>query len=135
MALGADTVVLNGQRITLPSGAAYAPSAFAQSPISTPIQTVSIPPMVGNGGGANVSGAVTGADVVGGYGTAGLNSAATLDANANPWSPRSAPTVWVIGGLAVGLLVLSKVHWSKTAVGVGEHAEAGPVHESGEAGA
>lgn len=120
MGLATGTAVVNGQRITAPTGDAYNPVGFGQLVQMQPVQNINVPPMVGGGTGG-MGGAVTGQDVVGGYGTSSLNSAAVLDANQNPWSLRASPVLWALGGLVLSLVLLKAVHWRKTTLG-GIHA-------------
>jgi hypothetical protein len=134
MAMGPSTAVVDGQRFTFPTGNAYNPTGFGQLVQMQPISNVNVPPMVGGGGGS-MGGAVQGTDVVGGYGTANLNSAATMAANQNPWSLRDSPLLWAVIGLVLSLLILTKIHWGKSLISGEEKANVGPMHESAEAGA
>jgi hypothetical protein len=71
--------------------------------------------------------------VVGGYGTAGNNAAATQNAMLNPWNLRHSPTVYVVVGLIVALTLLKVIHWRSLASG-SEKAHIGPARESAGAG-
>lgn len=133
MGLTTGTAVVNGQRVTVPTADAYNPVGFGQIVQMQPIQNINVPPMVGGGTGGT-GGAVSGQDVVGGYGTANLNSAATLAANANPFSLRASPVLWAVGGLVVSLVLLRVISWRKvTLAGAGEHAHIGSANESADA--
>ncbi|MDA8385418.1 MAG: hypothetical protein M0Z88_04055 [Actinomycetota bacterium] len=131
MAVGADTVVVNGQRFTTPTTNAYDPLGFGPQTSAVPTAYVSVPPVMGGGGGVG-SGAFP--EGVGGYGTAGNNNLATQVAGANPWGLRESPVIWAIGLLLLSLFLLRAVHWRKTTLaGVDEGAHLGGAHESAEA--
>jgi hypothetical protein len=130
MSLGAQTVVVDGQRFAVPTGAAYNPYGFGQLVQPQPIQNVNFPPMVQSGGGG---GGLWG-EQVGGYGTAGANVQATQVANRMPFGLRESPVWWAILALVISIAGLTIIHWRKTIIGGTESVEAGPAHESAEAG-
>lgn len=115
MALGAQTVVIDGQRFSVPTTAAYNPYGFAQLTQPQQISNVNFPPMLPGG-----AGAATGFSTVGGYGTAEQNAMTTAAANAKPWDMKLSPTVWAMLFLIGGLVGLSVIHWRKTTLGGGE---------------
>ena len=134
MALGAQTVVVDGSRFAVPTGAAYNPYGFGQLVQPQPIQNVNFPPMLPGGGTAASSGGPLG-ESIGGYGAAGQNSAAAGIANQNPWSFRNSPLIFALLALITGLLMLGVVHWRKTMLaGAGANAHLGPAEAGGEAG-
>ena len=133
MPVGPNTLVVDGQRFAVPTGNAYNPVGYGQLVNLTPVSQLNQPPMVGVGGG-NASGTAGGADVVGGYGTAGNNALAAIKAHGNPWSLRDSPVLWAVILLLVGLFGLAAIHWRKTTLGgVGENAHVGAASEKAEA--
>lgn len=106
MALGADSVVVNGQLLTQPQGYMYSPPNFGPQTLGVPNISPAYPPFQGQ--------AMTntpGSESVGGYGTAGNNSVMTATAGANPWSPKVSPLPWAIAALVIGLAGLHFFHW------------------------
>lgn len=128
MTLGADSAVVNGQLVTLPSRYAYAPTPFGPQTVGVPQVTPSYPPYIG---GAGTS--APGMENVGGYGTAGANSLATGIAAAHPWSFKLSPVWTAVLGLVVSLLLLKAIHWRETILEGEESARVGPVGERAEA--
>ena len=137
MPVGPNTLVVDGQRFGVPTSNAYNPVGYGQLVNMTPISQLNQPPMVGVGGtGSAGSGGGAGADVVGGYGTAGNNALAAIKAHMNPWSLRESPVLWAVILLLVGLFGLAAIHWRKTTLlGIGENAHVGEASEKAEAGA
>lgn len=128
MSLGSDTSVVNGQRFTFPTTAAYAPTQYGPQTTGVPQVSPTMPPYIGGGGSVTASGAAEG---VGGYGTAGNNQQVTAIAAAHPYSLKVSPVFWAVGGLVIGLLLLNGIHWRKTTLqGAEEHAHVGAVSES-----
>lgn len=133
MAINANTLVENGQRFSVPNSNAYNPVGYGQLVQMQPVRQLNQPPMVGVGGGGAGAG-VMGTDVVGGYGTAGNNAAATIKANLNPWSLRDSPVGWAIIGLIISVVGLSAIHWRKTTLaGADANLHVGGSHAGGEA--
>lgn len=133
MPVGPNTLVVDGQRFAVPTQNAYNPVGYGQLVNLTPISQLNQPPMVGVGGG-NSGGGALGADVVGGYGTAGNNALATIKANANPWSLRESPVIWAVLLLLIGLFGLTAIHWRKTTLaGIGESGHVEGANEKVEA--
>lgn len=114
--LGSNTAVVDGQRVTLPPLAAYAPQSYGPQTTGVPVVSPTIPPYMGAGsfGGVGGSAGGVGYQSVNGYGTADNNSAMTADAAAHPFSPKSSPVVWAVGALVVGLLALQAINWHET---------------------
>jgi hypothetical protein len=131
MPVGPNTLVVDGQRFGVPTGAAYNPVGYGQLVQLQPVRNLNQPPMVGVSQGG--TGSALGTDVVGGYGTAGNNAAATQNAMLNPWNLRHSPTVYVVVGLIVALTLLKVIHWRSLASG-SEKGHIGPARESAEAG-
>lgn len=133
MAINANTLVVDGQRFSVPNNNAYNPVGYGQLVQMQPVRQLNQPPMVGVGGGSAGQG-VMGTDVVGGYGTAGNNAAATIKANLNPWSIKDSPVIWAIFGLIISVIGLSAIHWRKTALaGASENLHVGEAKESANA--
>lgn len=124
--LGADTVVIAGQRFAVPTKAAYNPYGFGQLVQPQPIQNVNYPPMVGSGSSGSVAG---GTEQVGGYGTAGQNITATQQAAQMPFGLRESPLWWAMIAAVIGIAGLTIIHWRKTVIGGSEAAHVGPAEE------
>ena len=129
MPVGPNTLVVDGQRFGVPTGAAYNPVGYGQLVQLQPVRNLNQPPMVGvSQGGA---GSALGTDVVGGYGTAGNNAQVTAAANANPHSLTVSPVWWAVVFLVVGLVLLKGINWRETTLEhFTESGSAGPAHES-----
>ena len=127
MTVGADSAVVNGQLVTLPSRYAYMPTPFGPQTVGVPQVTPSYPPYVGG------SSSAPGVENVGGYGTAGANALATGIAAQNPWSPKLSPVWMAVVGLIVALVLLKAIHWRETILEGNESARVGPVGERAEA--
>jgi hypothetical protein len=114
--LGANTAVVDGQRVTLPPLAAFQPQSFGLQTSGVPNVSPTVPPIMGTGlvGGSGGSAGGIGYNSVGGYGTADNNAAATAAAAANPFSLRSSPVLWAVAALLGGLLLLQAVNWHET---------------------
>ena len=133
MPVGPNTLVVDGQRFSVPTQNAYNPVGYGQLVNLTPISQLNQPPMVGVGSGNSGAGAM-GADVVGGYGTAGNNALAAIKAHGNPWSLRESPVIWAVFLLLLGIAGLTAIHWRKTTLaGVGENAHVEGANEKAEA--
>lgn len=113
MAIGSDTIALNGIRTTTPTYASYNPLSFGPQTSGVPNVSPQLPPFLG-GSAAGAPGTGTGGENVNGYGTAGGNYLATSIAGSNPHHFAVAPTWWVVIFLLVGLLLLKGVHWRDT---------------------
>lgn len=125
MSLGADTVVINGQRFTTPTWDSYAPTGYGPSTTGVPQVSPSMPPYLG---GSPTNNSML--EQVGGYGTAGNNALMASVAAANPWSPRHSPVLFAVIGLLLALFLLRHVHWRDTILeGAREEGELGPLHE------
>lgn len=114
--LGANTAVVDGQRVLLPSMAAFAPANYGPQTTGVPVVSPTIPPVMGVGmvgGMANSSGGV-GYQSVNGYGTADNNAAAAAAAGAQPFSLRASPVLWAVGLLVFGLVALQAINWHET---------------------
>lgn len=134
MAINKNTLVVDGQRFSVPNGDAYNPVGYGQLVQMQPIRQLNQPPMVGVGGGSGGAGGVMGTDVVGGYGTAGNNAAATIKANLNPFSMKDSPVWWAVIGLIVSVVGLSAIHWRKTTLaGADANLHVGEAHGGAEA--
>jgi hypothetical protein len=130
MSLGAQTVVVDGQRFAVPTTAAYNPYGFAQLTQPQPLSNVNFPPVLPNG---VPGGGGSGFSNVGGYGTAEQNSLVASNANANPWDLKASPTWWTIIFLVFAVFVLSAVHWRKTTLaGADANLHVGPAEGAGE---
>ena len=131
MSLGSDTAVVNGQRFTTPTTAAYLPTAYGPQTTGVPNVSPTMPPFIGGQASAT---STLGVETVGGYGTAGNNALATTVAGNNAFNPRVSPVIWAVLGLIVGLLALKWIHWRDTTLGgFEESAHAGSARESAEA--
>ncbi|HEY2300524.1 MAG TPA: hypothetical protein VGH66_01445 [Acidimicrobiales bacterium] len=115
MALGPDSVVVNGQLVWQPDTDQYFPTAYGAQTVGVPQVSPSYPPYLG----APMASA-PGASNVGGYGTASNNDKATQIAAAHPWNPRVSPTWWAVIGLVLSLMLLKAVHWRETILESGE---------------
>lgn len=125
MSLGADTVVVNGQRFTTPTWDSYAPTGYGPSTTGVPQVSPSMPPYLG---GSPTNNSML--EQVGGYGTAGNNALAASVAQANPWSPRHSPVIFAVVGLLLAIFLLRHVHWRDTILeGAREEGELGPLRE------
>lgn len=129
MSLGADTVVVNGERVNIAPYAAYVPQGYGPQTVGVPNVTPSYPAYLGG-----TTGTQPGAEGVGGYGTAGNNSMVAGIANAHPFNLRVSPVMWAIVGLAGGLILLKAIHWRETILEGNEGLDLGPAHESADAG-
>ena len=131
MSLGADTGVVNGQRFTFPTTAAYSPMSYGPQTTGVPNVSPTLPPFIGGGAGPTSG---LGFEGVGGYGTAGNNQVTTAIAGSKPFDMRLSPVLWAVILLLVGLFGLAAIHWRKTTLGgVGENAHVGAASERGEA--
>jgi hypothetical protein len=130
LTIGADSAVVNGQLVTLPSSYAYNPQGWGPQTRGVPQVTPSYPPYVG---GALQS--APGSESVGGYGTAGNNALATAIAGSAPWSFKMSPVIFATVGLVVSLVLLKAIHWRETMLEGDESARIGPVSERAEAAA
>lgn len=130
MSTGADSVVINGQRVTVPSKVAYFPTGYGPQTIGVPQVTPSYPPYLGG-----TTGAAPGNENVGGYGTAGNNAVATAIAGQNPYSFKVSPTWMAVGGLVLSLVLLKAIHWRETLIEGEESGHVGPLSERAEAAA
>jgi hypothetical protein len=119
--LGPQSLVVNGQLVDVPTQAAYAPLNYGQQTMGVPMVTPSYPPQLGT-----PTQVAPGSESVGGYGTAGNNSLAATLANAHPFNLKMSPTIWAVGGLIVGLILLKAVSWRET---MEEHTALGPMSE------
>lgn len=126
--LGNQTAVVDGQRVTLPPAAAYAPMNFGVQTSGVPVVSPTIPPIMGIGtiGGVASGSGGLGLQTVGEYGTADNNAAATAEAQAHPFSLTRSPVLWAIGLLLLGLVLLQVINWHET---VDESASVGKSHE------
>lgn len=125
MSLGADTVVVNGQRFATPTWAAYAPVGYGPQTTGVPQVSPSMPPYLG---GSPTNNSLI--ENVGGYGTAGNNALAATMANQNPWSFKHSPVLFAVIGLLVALFLLRHIHWRDTILeGAEEHGEVGGLRE------
>jgi hypothetical protein len=125
VSLNSETVVVNGQRFTTPTWAAYSPSGYGPSTTGVPQVSPSMPPFLG---GSPTNNAMV--ESVGGYGTAGNNALATSVAASNPWNLRVSPVLWAVFGLLLAIFLLRHVHWRDTILeGAEEHAVFGPASE------
>lgn len=125
MSLGADTVVVNGNRFATPTWDSYNPTNYGPQTTGVPQVSPSMPPYLG---GSPVNNSML--EGVGGYGTAGNNNLMTQVANANPWNLRVSPVVWAIVGLLLSIFLLRHVHWRETILeSAREEARFGPVSE------
>lgn len=129
MALGPETVAVNGERTNVPQAAAYFPHPYGPQTQGVPNVTPSYPPYLG-GAPLNLA---PGAESVGGYGTAGNNAQVTALANAHPWNLKVSPVWWAIIGLVVSLVALKAIHWRDTILEGEEALDFGPVGERAEA--
>ena len=128
MSLGSDTGVVNGQRFTFPTTASYAPISYGPTTSGVPNVSPTMPPFFG---GAPTATSGLGLETVGGYGTAGNNSIAAQTARAKPFSIKTSPVLWAIGGLIGALVLLKAIHWRDTTLGgFEEHGNVGSVRES-----
>jgi hypothetical protein len=121
MTTGADSYVVNGQLVTFPTTASYAPLSYGPQTNAVPNVTPAYPPYMGG-----TTGATPGSESIGGYGTAGNNSVAASIANAHPFNLRVSPTWWAVGGLLLALVLLKAIHWRET---LEEEGGIGPVRE------
>lgn len=124
---GPDTIAVAGQRNTVPTSYAYAPTSYGVQTTGVPQVSPQQPPFIGQGNGG---GASLGVEGVGGYGTAGNNAVMTATAARNPHSLKVSPVWWAVIFLIVGLLMLNGVSWRKTTLeSAEEHATLGTVSE------
>ena len=130
MALGADTIVVNGERLSVPTSSSFMPQGYGPQTIGVPNVTPSAPPYLGG-----PTTTAPGQEGVGGYGTAGNNSIVANVANQNPWNPKVSPVWWAIIGLIVSLIFLKAIHWRETILEGKEGLDFGPAHEEASAGA
>ena len=130
MSLGADTIVVNGNRTPVPTMASYMPQGYGPQTIGVPNITPAYPPYLGG-----PTGTSPGAEGVGGYGTAGNNSMVANIANQHPWNAKVSPVWWAIIGLVVSLVFLKSIHWRETILEGREGIDLGPAHEEASAGA
>lgn len=125
MSLGADTVVVNGQRFATPTWDSYAPVGYGPSTTGVPQVSPSMPPYLG---GSPTNNSML--EQVGGYGTAGNNALTATIANQNPWSFRHSPVLFALIGLFLALFLLRHVHWRDTILeGAREEGELGGLRE------
>ena len=130
MSLGPDTGVVNGQRFTFPTTAAYSPIAYGPQTTGVPNVSPTMPPFVGGGTGPTSG---LGFEGVGGYGTAGNNQFVTAVAGSKPWDMRLSPVLWAVVLLVGSLLLLRAIHWRSTTLGgFDEHANVGGASERAE---
>lgn len=132
MSLGPNTQVVDGQRNTFPSWAAWSPQGYGPQTTGVPQVSPTMPPFIGASNTAGFSG--TGAmEGVGGYGTAGNNNLAALVANQNPHNWKVSPVWWAVILLVAGLLLLKAVNWRETTLeGFEEHGNVGSARERAE---
>lgn len=131
-ALGADSVIINGQLVQTPTPAAYSPQGYGPQTIGVPNVAAAYPPYRGAGGPMSTA---PGSESVGGYGTAGNNNIVASIGAAHPWNPRVSPVPWAVLGLIISLLLLKAVHWRETILEGKEGLDLGPARESAEASA
>lgn len=131
MALGSQSVVVNGQRVDTPTTYSYNPTSYGTQTTGVPQVSPTVPPYIG-GGGVSASGSVEG---VGGYGTAGNNQQVTAIAAANPHNLKVSPVWWAVILMLLGLWILNAVHWRKTILEGKETASAGAAREEASAAA
>lgn len=130
MSLGADTNVVNGQRFTFPSTAAYSPMAYGPQTSGVPNVSPTMPPFIGGGQGPTSG---LGFEGVGGYGTAGNNQFTTAVAASKPFDMRLSPVLWVVIFLLGSLILLKAIHWRETTLGgFAEKANLGSIGEKAE---
>jgi hypothetical protein len=119
VSLGAQTVVVNGQRFQVPTTAAYNPQGYGPQTTGAPSTVPQAPPAIGAAGGTISS--------------VGLSQNAA-QAAAQPHSLKWSPVWWAVIFLVLSLILLKGVHWRETMlVGAEERAEAGPFTERAEA--
>lgn len=125
--LGANTAVVDGQRVTLPPPAAWAPVTFGVQTSGVPVVSPTVPPVIGgtSAGVANSSGGHA-YNSVGEYGTADNNAVQAQQAAAHPFSPRASAVPWALVFLVGGLALLQFVNWHET---LDESGSVGKVHE------
>ena len=127
MSLGADTGVVNGQRFTFPTTAAYSPMSYGPQTTGVPNVSPTLPPFVGGGAGPTSG---LGFEGVGGYGTAGNNQITTAIAGSKPFDMRLSPVLWAVILLLGSLILLKAIHWRETTLGgFSERANVGSVGE------
>lgn len=128
MALGPESLVVNGQLLSQPDRDQYFPSAYGAQTVGVPQVSPSYPPFMSAAMGVSPG---SGVSQVGGYGTADNNAVAALAANQNPHSLRVSPTWWAVIGLVAALMLLKAVHWRETILESGdEHLGVGPASEA-----
>lgn len=131
--LGQGTVIVDGQRTTGPTSAAFVPPSYGIQTTGVPNVSPIIPPYAGGTtGGAWGSAGGVGFNSVNGYGTADNNAAQAAAAADNPHSFRLSPVWWAVIALVGGVLCLQAVSWHET---IEAHGSAGPAHAGVEAGA
>ncbi len=125
MALGPSTGVVNGQRFTFPTSAAYGPVGYGPQTAGVPQISPTMPPFIGGGGGAS-----------GGLGTAdAANTTNSIAAGMAPWNWKVSPVIWAVVGLVLSIWLIQKIHWRETMLEGAERANVGPVRESAEVAA
>jgi hypothetical protein len=128
---GPDSMAVNGQLVQFPTSDSWTPRGYGQQTVGVPNVSPSIPPFMGAASG--VSGGA--AESVGGYGTAGANQLATIQAANHPWSLKASPVLWAVGGLLISLCLLKSVHWRDTMLEGDESARIGGISEEARAAA
>jgi hypothetical protein len=93
MSLGADTSIINGQRVPLFTNDAFAPHAYV------PVAPVGV-----------AQNYPTGAPIVGGGGSTAETQAVHAAQNA-PFSFVHSPLPWAVTFIVIGLLGLRIIHW------------------------
>lgn len=114
MSLGSDTGVVNGQRFTFPTTASYAPISYGPTTSGVPNVSPTLPPFFG---GTPTASSGLGLETVGGYGTAGNNSIVAQQAANAPFSIKTSPVLWAVGGLIGALVLMKAIHWRDTTLG------------------
>lgn len=125
--LGANTAVVDGQRVTLPPPSAFHVQSFGLQTQGVPVVSPTVPPIIGGTtAGVGSSSGGYGYNTVGDYGTADNNALAAQTAADHPFSLRHSPVLWAVGALVGGLAILQAVNWHET---VEESGSVGKTHE------